>query len=165
MIVSSGSALRAFPWAAGYGATKAAQRGFAEALRHELRGSGVSVTTVYPGEIASDLHAHEKATMPAWYHGGGRGGASAEAELAAAASRSRGRCGCALAASTRGRARSGGCGTAPRCVRAASRAVGERHRAAPRGAAAVVSPALAARSAHGGARPPGAPSHSPYPAS
>ena len=46
VIVSSGAGLRAFPEAAVYGATKAAQRGFAEALRHELAGSGVSVTTV-----------------------------------------------------------------------------------------------------------------------
>jgi len=70
VVVSSGAGLRAFPWAAGYGATKAAQRGFAEALRHELSGSGVSVTTVYPGEIATALHDHEKATMPDWYKGG-----------------------------------------------------------------------------------------------
>src|SRR6185436_8417234 len=70
VIVSSGAGLRAFPWAAGYGATKAAQRGFAEALRHELSGSGVSVTTVYPGEIATALHDHEKGSMPDWYHGG-----------------------------------------------------------------------------------------------
>ena len=70
MIVSSGAGLRAFPWAAGYGATKAAQRGFAEALRHELSGSGVSVTTVFPGEIGTSLHAHEKDAMPDWYHGG-----------------------------------------------------------------------------------------------
>jgi len=68
-IVSSGAGLRAFPDAAVYGATKAAQRAFAEALRHELAGSGVSVTTIYPGEIESELHAHEKATMPEWYHG------------------------------------------------------------------------------------------------
>ncbi len=67
VVVSSGAGLRAFPWAAGYGATKAAQRGFAEALRHELSGSGVSVTTVFPGEIASALHDHEKDTMPDWY--------------------------------------------------------------------------------------------------
>ena len=70
VIVSSGAGLRAFPWAAGYGATKAAQRGFAEALRHELSGSGVSVTTVFPGEIATHLHDHEKDSLPDWYHGG-----------------------------------------------------------------------------------------------
>jgi 3-oxoacyl-[acyl-carrier protein] reductase len=68
VIVSSGAGLRAFPWAAAYGATKSAQRAFAEALRHELSGTGVSVTTVYPGEIATHLHDHEKATMPDWYH-------------------------------------------------------------------------------------------------
>jgi 3-oxoacyl-[acyl-carrier protein] reductase len=65
VIVSSGAALRAFPQAAAYGATKAAQRAFAEALRHEL--DGVSVTTVFPGEIDTDLHAHERDRMPAWY--------------------------------------------------------------------------------------------------
>jgi short-subunit dehydrogenase len=70
VIVSSGAALRSFPSAAVYGATKAAQRMFAEALRHELEGTGVSLTTVYPGEIATSLHDHEKATMPAWYRGG-----------------------------------------------------------------------------------------------
>ena len=69
VIVSSGAGLRAFPEAAVYGATKAAQRAFAEALRHELAGSGVSVTTVFPGEIVSSLHDHEKTTMPAWYRG------------------------------------------------------------------------------------------------
>jgi short-subunit dehydrogenase len=81
-IVSSGAGLRAFPEAAVYGATKAAQRAFAEALRHELAGSGVSVTTVYPGEIESSLHDHEKATMPAWYHGDSQ--AAPAASLAAA---------------------------------------------------------------------------------
>jgi short-subunit dehydrogenase len=72
VIVSSGAALRAFPSAAGYGGTKAAQRAFAEALRHELSGSGVSVTTVFPGEIATHLHDHEKDSLPAWYRGGER---------------------------------------------------------------------------------------------
>ena len=72
VIVSSGAGLRAFPWAAGYGATKAAQRAFGEALRHELSGSGVSVTTVFPGEVATHLHDHEKDSLPDWYRGGSR---------------------------------------------------------------------------------------------
>jgi short-subunit dehydrogenase len=70
VVVSSGAGLRSFPDAAVYGATKAAQRMFAEALRHELDGTGVSVTVVYPGEIATSLHDHEKDRMPAWYRGG-----------------------------------------------------------------------------------------------
>lgn len=67
VVVSSGAGLRSFPWAAVYGATKAADRMFAEALRHELSGSGVDLTTVYPGEIATDLHSHEKDRLPDWY--------------------------------------------------------------------------------------------------
>jgi short-subunit dehydrogenase len=67
VIVSSGGGLRGFPEAAVYNGTKAAQRGFAEALRLELAGTGVSVTTVYPGEIETSLHDHEWNTMPAWY--------------------------------------------------------------------------------------------------
>ena len=82
VIVSSGAGLRAFPEAAVYGATKAAQRAFAEALRHELAGSGVSVTTVFPGEIVSSLHDHENTTMPEWYHGDSQ--AAPAAELASA---------------------------------------------------------------------------------
>ena len=65
-IVSSGGGVRGFPHAAVYNGTKAAQRGFAEALRHELHGSGVSVTTVYPGEIATSLHDHEY-DVAAWF--------------------------------------------------------------------------------------------------
>jgi short-subunit dehydrogenase len=66
VIVSSGAGLRAFPWAAVYGATKAADRGFAEALRHELSGTGVSLTTVFPGEVETHLHAHERERLPDW---------------------------------------------------------------------------------------------------
>jgi short-subunit dehydrogenase len=69
VIVSSGAGIRAFPQASVYGATKSAQRGFAEALRHELAGTGVSVTVVFPGEIATHLHDHEKDAMPDWYKG------------------------------------------------------------------------------------------------
>lgn len=67
VIVSSGAGIRSFPGAAVYGATKAAQRGFGEALRHELHGTGVSLTMVYPGQIKSSLHEHERETMPEWY--------------------------------------------------------------------------------------------------
>ena len=70
VVMSSGAGLRGFPGAAAYSATKAAQRMFAEALRHELAGTGVSVTTVYPGEIQTSLHDHEQSRMPAWYRGG-----------------------------------------------------------------------------------------------
>jgi len=66
VVVSSGAGLRSFPWAAGYGATKAAQRMFASALRHELSGTGVGVTTVFPGEIETDLHAHQRERLPDW---------------------------------------------------------------------------------------------------
>jgi short-subunit dehydrogenase len=66
VIVSSGAGLRAFPSAAVYGATKAADRAFAEALRHELSGTGVSVTTAFPGEVATDLHVGREARLPDW---------------------------------------------------------------------------------------------------
>ena len=67
VVISSGGGVRGFPHAAVYNGTKAAQRCFAEALRHELHGSGVSVTTVYPGEIETSLHDHELERMPEWY--------------------------------------------------------------------------------------------------
>jgi short-subunit dehydrogenase len=68
VIISSGAGIRSFPGAAVYGATKAAQRGFGEALRHELKGTGVGVTMVYPGQVRSALHDHEKEHMPDWYN-------------------------------------------------------------------------------------------------
>ena len=71
VVMSSGAGLRSFPGAAAYSATKAAQRMFAEALRHELAGSGVSLTTVYPSEIDTSLHDHQgQGALPSWYRGG-----------------------------------------------------------------------------------------------
>lgn len=70
VVVSSGAGMRAFPAAAVYGGTKAFDRGFAEALRHELAGAGVGLTTVFPGEIATDLHAHQRDLLPPWRKNG-----------------------------------------------------------------------------------------------
>jgi short-subunit dehydrogenase len=69
VVVSSAAGHRAFPWAAVYGATKFAQRGFLEALRHELSGTGVAVAGVYPGEVETHLHDEDRAQgrMPDWY--------------------------------------------------------------------------------------------------
>jgi short-subunit dehydrogenase len=69
VVISSGAALRSFPGAAVYGGTKAANAGFAEALRHELSGTGVDVTTVFPGEVDTDLHAHQPDRLPDWRNG------------------------------------------------------------------------------------------------
>ncbi len=66
VVVASGAALRSFPGAAVYGGTKAADAGFAQALRHELSGTGISLTTVYPGEVATDLHTHQPEKLPDW---------------------------------------------------------------------------------------------------
>jgi short-subunit dehydrogenase len=68
VIVSSVAGHRAFPQAAVYGATKFAQRGFLEALHHELGDTGIGVTGVYPGSIETHLHDHarEHGRMPDW---------------------------------------------------------------------------------------------------
>jgi NADP-dependent 3-hydroxy acid dehydrogenase YdfG len=66
VILSSAAGLRAFPWGAVYGGTKAFDRGFAEALRHELSGTGISLTTVFPGEFATQILAHQRDRLPDW---------------------------------------------------------------------------------------------------
>src|SRR4029453_3947586 len=66
VFLSPAAGLRSFPWGAVYGATKAFDRGFAEALRHELAGAGVSVTTVYPGEYGTTILDHQRDRLPAW---------------------------------------------------------------------------------------------------
>jgi len=66
VVIASGAGLRSFPKASVYGATKAAQVAWARALRHELGGSGVSVTTVMPGELQTHLHDHQRDDLPYW---------------------------------------------------------------------------------------------------
>jgi short-subunit dehydrogenase len=70
VVVSSGAGIRAFPGAAVYGGTKAFERGFAEALRHELAATGIGVTTVFPGEVDTGFHDHQRDRLPEWRRGG-----------------------------------------------------------------------------------------------
>jgi NAD(P)-dependent dehydrogenase (short-subunit alcohol dehydrogenase family) len=61
--LSSVFGLVAPPEQVAYAASKFAVRGFSEALRHELEGSGVGVTVVHPGGVATSIS--EKARAPA----------------------------------------------------------------------------------------------------
>ncbi|HEX6624206.1 MAG TPA: SDR family NAD(P)-dependent oxidoreductase, partial [Pyrinomonadaceae bacterium] len=61
--LSSVFGLVAPPEQVAYAASKFAVRGFSEALRHELEGSGVGVTVVHPGGVATSIA--EKARVPA----------------------------------------------------------------------------------------------------
>ncbi|MCS6841101.1 MAG: SDR family oxidoreductase [Roseiflexus sp.] len=58
LFVSSVVGLRALPYAGGYAATKAALDRLSEALRVELRGSGITVTLVRPGTTRTAFNAH-----------------------------------------------------------------------------------------------------------
>ena len=61
--LSSVYGLVAPPEQAAYASSKFAVRGFSEALRHELEGSGIGVSVVHPGGIATSIA--EKARVPA----------------------------------------------------------------------------------------------------
>ncbi|MFC0133396.1 SDR family oxidoreductase [Massilia eurypsychrophila] len=56
--VSSLAGLVGVPGRTAYGATKFAMTGFFEALRVELKDAGVSVTTAYPGVVATMIRHH-----------------------------------------------------------------------------------------------------------
>ena len=47
---------------AAYSASKFAVRGFSNALRHELEGSGIGVSVVHPGGVATDIARHARAS-------------------------------------------------------------------------------------------------------
>jgi len=53
--LSSLFGLIAPPGQTAYSASKFAVRGFSDALRHELEGSGVGITTVHPGGVATSI--------------------------------------------------------------------------------------------------------------
>ncbi len=56
--VSSLAGLFGVPGRTAYSATKFAMTGFFEALRAELKNAGVSVTTAYPGVVATQIRHH-----------------------------------------------------------------------------------------------------------
>ena len=60
--VASLTALTGVPTRSGYAASKHAMRGFFDSLRIELDGSGVTVTMIYPGFVATGIR--ENATGP-----------------------------------------------------------------------------------------------------
>ncbi len=62
--ISSVAGMRGIPGAGAYSASKAAAITYLEALRVELRSSGVKVVTVCPGYVATPLTAVNKYRMP-----------------------------------------------------------------------------------------------------
>jgi short-subunit dehydrogenase len=56
--VSSLAGLVGVPGRTAYCASKFAMTGFFEALRSELKDSGVSVTVAYPGVVSTDIRTH-----------------------------------------------------------------------------------------------------------
>ncbi|NMM10568.1 MAG: SDR family oxidoreductase [Polaromonas sp.] len=56
--VSSLAGLIGVPGRTAYSATKFAMTGFFEALRAELKGAGISVTTAYPGVVSTNIRHH-----------------------------------------------------------------------------------------------------------
>jgi NAD(P)-dependent dehydrogenase (short-subunit alcohol dehydrogenase family) len=62
--VSSVFGLMGVPGQAAYCASKFAVRGFTEALRHEVRGTGLRVTVVYPGGVRTQIAARSRVDFP-----------------------------------------------------------------------------------------------------
>jgi short-subunit dehydrogenase len=62
--IASVAGLRGIPGASGYSASKAAAIRYLEALRIELRGSGVRVTTICPGYVATPMTGKNPYRMP-----------------------------------------------------------------------------------------------------
>ena len=62
--IASVAGIRGLPGAGAYSASKAATIAYLEALRGELRGSGVKVVTIAPGYIATPMTAANPYPMP-----------------------------------------------------------------------------------------------------
>ena len=62
--IASVAGIRGLPGATAYSASKAAAIRYCEGLRVELRGSGVGVTTILPGYVATEMTARNRYRMP-----------------------------------------------------------------------------------------------------
>ena len=62
--IASVAGIRGLPGAGAYSASKAATIAYLEALRVELRGSGIKVVTIAPGYIATPMTAANRYPMP-----------------------------------------------------------------------------------------------------
>lgn len=56
--VTSPSSIVAFPGSAAYAAARRAMHGFSQALRADVRGTGLGVTLVMPGKVSSTCFEH-----------------------------------------------------------------------------------------------------------
>jgi short-subunit dehydrogenase len=56
--ISSVGAYVGLPWSAAYCASKSAFHSYGESLRRELRGSGIHVSTIVPGIVATEFRQH-----------------------------------------------------------------------------------------------------------
>lgn len=65
LCMSSIGGLMGLPYQGAYSASKFAVEGYCEALRLELRGTGVSVTVIEPGDFSTDFTAKRKSVCPA----------------------------------------------------------------------------------------------------
>ena len=65
--VASTAGMQPMPYSAGYSAAKAYVLAFSEALHHELRGSGVTVTALAPGPVSTEFW-----DLAAWEVGSGQ---------------------------------------------------------------------------------------------
>lgn len=63
-VVSSVAGFRGLPGHGAYSASKAAVSTLFEAFRADLRGSGIAVTQIHPGYVATELTAKNKFPMP-----------------------------------------------------------------------------------------------------
>ena len=66
VVVSSGAGLRAFPWGAVYGATKAADRALPRRSATSSRAPGSRSRPSFRARSATEIHSHQRDRLPDW---------------------------------------------------------------------------------------------------